>query len=163
VTAAGPGDQGLPEAVSTLLDGSALASKVSTTVLLATAGPDGWPRLAMLSPGEVLVTDPRSVRLALHATSRTCQALRETGRGLLSVVVDGAAYRVRVRARAVPVPAVAGSDELFVADVEEVVEDRVPYARLTHGIGYELEDVPGTLLRWEAKLARLSSLDTPAS
>jgi hypothetical protein len=149
----------LPPAVSSLLDGSRLREKVSTAILLATVDRDEWPNLAILSPGEVLAPNPWTVRLALHATSGTCRVLRTTGRGLLSVVADGAAYRIRIRARAVPQPPVPGPDELFLADVEKVLEDRVPYARVTHGLGYELEDVAGTLDRWEAKLTRLRGLD----
>jgi hypothetical protein len=157
MTASAP-EARLPAAVCSLLDGTGLPEKVSVTVLLATVTPDGWPNLAMLSPGEVLVADPRTVRLALHATSGTCGVLRASGRGLLSVVADGAAYRVRLRARSVPRPPVLGPDELFVATVEQVAEDRVPYARVTHGIGYDLQDVDATLTRWAAKLARLRSL-----
>jgi hypothetical protein len=148
----------LPPAVRAVLDGSALGDKVSTTVLLATTGEDGWPHLAMLSPGELLAPDSTSVRIALHATSGTCRALRGGGRALLSLVADSAAFRIRLSVRHVGRPPIEGSDELFVASVEEVTEDRVPYARVTHGIEYELTDVEGTLVRWEAKLERLRSL-----
>jgi hypothetical protein len=94
----------------------------------------------------------------VHTTSRTCEAMRSTGRALLSLVADGAAYRIRVRTRHVSDPPIAGPDELFVADVEQVTEDRVPYARVKQGIVYELEDVDGTLRRWEAKLDRLRQI-----
>jgi hypothetical protein len=148
----------LPAEVLALLDGTGLREKLGTTVLLATTTDDGWPNLAMLSAGEVLATDARTVHLALHAASGTCVALRNSGIGLLSVVADGAAFRIRVRARHVPQPPVPGDDELFVGAVERVDEDRVPYARVTHGIGYELRDVKGTLERWAAKQSRLRSL-----
>lgn len=148
----------LPLAVSALLDGSSLPEKVSTTVLLCTVTSDGWPNLAMLSPGEVLATDDRTVRIALHPTSATCRSLRIAGRGLLSVVADGAAYRIRISARHIPEPASPGADELFEAVVDAVTEDRVPYARVTHGVTYRLEDPQATLVRWSSKLHRLRTL-----
>jgi hypothetical protein len=157
VTRPGPGSI-LPAAVRILLDGFSLADKTSTTVLLATTTADGWPNVAMLSPGEVLATDPTSLRIALYANSKTCRSLRADGRAVVSLVADGAAYRIRISARHVPEPPIPGADELFLATVAEVTEDRVPYARVTHGVEYELEDVAATLARWEEKLRRLRSL-----
>jgi hypothetical protein len=148
----------LPTGVLELLDGSGLPAKVGTTVLLATADDDGWPHLAMLSPGEVLATDDGTIRLALYASSGTSRALRQRGRALLSVVAEGAAYRIRVRARHVPEPPVPGADELFVAAIEGIEEDRVSYARISHGITYELFDAESTVERWTAKLNRLRTI-----
>jgi hypothetical protein len=150
--------QPLPRPVRDLLDGSSLREKSSTSVLLGTVSSDGWPNLAVLSPGEVLATDPWTVRLALHSTSQTCRSLRTGGRGLLSVVAEGAAYRIRISVRHVQDPPVAGADEFFEARVDRVSEDSVPYARLLAGITYRLDDVDDALARWEEKLHRLRNL-----
>jgi hypothetical protein len=148
----------LPATVQLLLDGSDLPSTVGTTILLATTTAEGRPNIAMLSPGEVLARDAGTVLLALHATSRTTRALRASGRGLLHVVADGAAHRISLRVRAVVPPSEPGGDALFVTDVAEALEDRVPYAEVTSGITYRLRDVPEALARWTAKHEQLRRL-----
>jgi flavin reductase (DIM6/NTAB) family NADH-FMN oxidoreductase RutF len=148
----------VPSGVRRLLDGTGLAEKVGTTLLLVTVGDDDWPHIAMLSPGEVLVTEDDGLALALHASSGTCRNLRRDGRALVSVVAEGVAYRIRIRAQHVPEPPLPGADALFTAGVERIDEDRVGYARVLHGTTYELVDEERTVERWTAKLDRLRAL-----
>jgi hypothetical protein len=155
----------LPEAVRELLDGTALAAKVGTTLLLITSGRDGFPHLAVLSVGEVLATAKDELCLAIHAGSRTVAALREHKQALLATVVDGALYRHRLAVRvSSEVDTADGErDALFVADVLEVTEDRVPYARLTHGLEYELLDPSAVLPLWTQKVGQMEHAAMAAS
>lgn len=149
----------LPERLVAFFDGTDLESKVGTTVLLATASVEGRPHLAMLSAGEVLASRDGELRLALHRHSGSSRALIDNGQALLSVVLDGAAYQVRLRARAVPVDdASSERTTYFSAMVEECREERASYARLVSGITFELVEPAGTIQRWRDKLAVLNRL-----
>ena len=141
--------QSLPESLSRLLDGSELERKVGTVLELVTLDEHGWPHVALLSVGEVLAVSPSELRLALWASSGTSANLRRTGRGLLAVVHDGAYLKVRFSAE--PLPAIAAGERTltaFAAQVAEVDADRVGYATLTGGIGFELDEPGPVLERW---------------
>lgn len=51
----------LPAGVRELLDGSAIEAATGATVLLLAVDDTGWPRVAMLSAGEVLATMPPAI------------------------------------------------------------------------------------------------------
>lgn len=142
----------LPAVVAALVDGTGLAGKVGHTISLTAADADRWPRLALLSVGEVLSTTGSDLRLALYAGSRTTAALTESGRALLNVVLDGVSYKVRAE-----VARVAGDGPLALFDgrVVDVDEDRVGYAEITSGITYRLADADAVVERWSAQIERL--------
>lgn len=149
----------LPAPVRELLDGQDLGAKVGHTFLLVACEPDGWPRMAMLSVGEVLATSGREVRLALYPSSGTTAALTEAGKGLLIVVLDGTTYKIRVEATRVHDPGGGGeSDALFVTSVTRVDEDRVGYATVEHGIMFSLTDEQAAVQRWVRTVERLAAL-----
>lgn len=117
---------------------------------LTTVDADGWPHVALLSAGELLVRDPGTLRLALHAGSGTTASLRAGGRGTLLAVLGDAALTVRLQATALGDLDVAGlALAAFEARVVEVREHRAPYARLRTGITFELTD-PDVPERWRA-------------
>ena len=89
----------LPAVLQPLLDGSDLANRQGLTFLLLTNDESGWPQVAMLSVGEVVAVDPRTLRAALWLGSGTTRNLSRTGRGTLMLVADGNGYYVRVSAR----------------------------------------------------------------
>src|SRR5262249_51148584 len=90
-------DAKLPAPVAALINGLNLTDKVGHTISLIAIDDTEWPRIALLSIGEVFSATGTDIRLALHAGSGTTAALTTTGRGLLTTVVDGTHYRVRVR------------------------------------------------------------------
>ena len=142
--------------VLALLDGTDLEARAGVTLELVTVDADGWPRVALLSVGEVLATGERSLALALWPGSRTTANLERRARALLAFVHDGAAHRVRLEAR-------RGADLLlegdararFDAAVLSTTRDEVPYARLRSGITHELVDPAQALARWRATVAAL--------
>jgi hypothetical protein len=142
----------VPAGVAALLDGTRLEHKVGTTVLVAAAD-GGWPRIATLSVGEVLVADPRTVAFTMYRASRTAGAIAASGHALLLAVDDGAVVRLRVDVRGVD--AEDDGRRTFVGNVVGVERDAVPYARVTSGIEYEVLDPAATVSRWRRQLDAL--------
>ena len=126
----------LPEALQKLLDGSDLAQRVGLTFLLSTTDENGWPQVAMLSVGELVATEPRTVRAGLWLHSGTTKNLTRDGRATLVLIANGNGYYVRTMAR-------RGADldlgpegrlAYFTLEVEDVQEDSTDYATLTSGV-----------------------------
>lgn len=139
-----------------LLDGTDLQARVGLTLELITVDADGWPRVALLSAGEVLAATSSALALALWPGSRTTANLERSARGLLAFVHDGAAFRLGLQARRVDDLHVAGElRAAFDAPVVSVARDEVPYARLRDGITHELVDPARTLARWRATVEAL--------
>jgi hypothetical protein len=148
----------LPADLAAALDGRLLAERVGDTYLLITTSEAGWPHVAMLSAGEVLAVGEAALRLGLWPGTGSTENLTRSGRGLLLAVRPPTTYRLRLRCRALgEVPVEERRLAVFDADVEEVLEDVVGYARVTEGIRFELVDPPRVLGHWEAAIAALRS------
>jgi len=149
----------LPAGLARALRGDRLDEEIGRTVLLVAPAADGWPRVATLSVGEVLAPDARRILLSLYATSRTTAAIRAAGRALLLADDDGAIVRVRLTTTEIEDAAAAEAGRVtFRGDVAAVEIDAVPYARVTHGIGFELLDPDAALARWRRQLDELAAL-----
>lgn len=148
----------IPPDLRRLLDGEDLEAKVGTTLLLFTTSEDGWPHAAMLSVGELLAESDDRLRIALHHGSRTEAGLRGSGRATLLGILDEHAYTLRL-ACAPLAPLVVDGLELmaYAGAVADVREHVAPYARLLHGIEFELTD-PSALERWRRTVAQLAAL-----
>jgi hypothetical protein len=146
----------LAGALRELLDGSDPRGRAGVTLELITVDEDGWPRVALLSAGEVLAPDDATVRLALWPGSRTTANLERDGRALLALVLDGAAHRLALRARrAADIALEDGPRSAFEAAVVRAGRDEVPYARLRSGITFELAEPEQVLARWADTVAAL--------
>jgi hypothetical protein len=143
----------LPQAVATLVDGTDLAAKVGQTISLIAVDEEGWPRLALLSVGEVLSATGTDLRLAMYSTSGTTAALTASGRALLNVVLDGTSYRIRASVRRISPD--SGRLALFYGHIARVDEDRVGYAEIVCGITYRLVDQAAVVERWSEQVDRL--------
>jgi hypothetical protein len=133
----------VPAAVQEALDGSGVSEAEGTVYVLAVPREDGWPHLSMLSVGELLLVDPRTIRAALWPGSTSTHLLTETGRATMAVVQGGAAYYLRCEARRgddIVFPSGTRKLAYFEFEVVEVRSDEVPYADLTSGITYRLKD-----------------------
>jgi hypothetical protein len=140
----------LPQAVAALFDGADLAAKVGHTISLIAVDDEGWPRLALLSVGEVVSATGKDLRLALYATSGTTAALTGSGRALLNVVLDGTSYRIRATVQRLSPD--AGRLALFYGEITRVDEDRVGYAEIVSGITYRLADQAAVVKRWSEQV-----------
>ena len=140
----------LPVGVRTLLDGSNLAQREGLTFLLLTTDDEDWPQMAMLSVGEVVSTDPRTVRAGLWLHTGTSRNLTRTGRAILVVVADGNGYYCRMTARRGDDLDLGAEGRLayFVLTVEDVQEDSTNYATLTSGVTFRLAHPEQVVPRW---------------
>ncbi len=147
----------LPAAVREVLGGTDLERAVGLTVLLLTVDEAGWPRVAMLSAGEVLATGDRDLRLALWPDSSSTANLERRRLATLALVHGGAGWYLRCTARREADLALPGGRRLwsFALKVEEVLEDAVPYAELTGGIGFRLTEPHLVLAAWREAVSAM--------
>ena len=146
----------LPASVCALLDGADLEAKVGAALQLAVSDDAGWPRVASISVGEVLAVSAARVLLTLYTSSRTAAALGARGRGLLLLVDDGAIVKVELAASRLTEGSGRTTFDCAVVGVER---DEVPYARVTHGIEFELvAHEEQVLARWREQLDGLKEL-----
>ncbi len=141
----------LPSSLQTLLDGSALAQREGLTFLLLTNDEDSWPQVAMLSVGEVVAVDPRTLHAGLWLHSTTSQNLARNGKATLVVVANGNGYYCRLRAQRGEDLNLGEEGRLayFVLTVEDVQEDSTEYATLTSGVTFRLKDSDQVVPRWK--------------
>src|SRR2546429_1706424 len=113
----------------------------------------------MLSAGEVLVTGPRSLRLALGRRSASTANLARSPLATVALVHDGAGWYLRCRVVGRRELALSGGRRLagFELATAEALEDRVPYAELTGGVGFRLREPDAVLAAWRETLAALRS------
>jgi hypothetical protein len=134
--------------------------QVGLTILVLSELEAGWPHLAMVSVGELVVAADERLALALWPTSTCAANLARTGRATLAVVADGFAFSLRCHVEdEVPIgaegdPAMRG----FVLRVTAAIEDAAPYADLLSGVTYRLHDAEATLARWRRTRAVLGAV-----
>jgi len=120
------------------------------TILLITVGDGGWPHVAMISAGELVVVDDRTLRIATWPGSRTTANLTATGRATLSAVADATAFALRISTHRGDDLAIPGDPTLacFDAVVDSATADRAPYADLETGVRFRLRDPDAVRRRW---------------
>ena len=149
----------VPEAVRRCLEDEP-EHQVGLTILVLSELEAGWPHLAMVSVGELVVAADARLALALWPTSTCAANLARTGRATLAVVADGLAFSLRCQVDH-ELPITAGEDPAmrgFVLCVTAAVEDAAPYADLLGGITYRLHDTEATVARWRRTRAALAAV-----
>lgn len=128
----------LPQELLDAFDGEELERKIGPAYLLLTADEDGTPRPCMLSAGEILAVDDRTLRFALWSGTRTSANLHRGARGLLCHVAPGSTLYVRGGTRRIE-PATATTLECFELAVESVESDAHTGMPVTSGISFAVE------------------------
>jgi hypothetical protein len=147
-----------------MLAGDDLRAGSGFTFTLVVTGGDGWPSFALLSVGEVLATDDATVRLALWPGSGTTAALTETGKATMMVIGGDSVWYLHLDARRGPDLVASGmSRAYFECAVDEVLVDKVTYARITSGISFELPDPDAVLGRWQQTIDLVRAAPTLAA
>jgi flavin reductase (DIM6/NTAB) family NADH-FMN oxidoreductase RutF len=125
----------LPAEFVAALDGRNLERKYGQTYVVLTTDPDGVPRPCMLSAGELLALDDRTVRIALWPNGHTGANLRRGGRVVICFVAPNLVLYVRGRPRELA----PGHDleiERFEVAVEAVDSDAHEGLPVVHGIEF---------------------------
>ncbi|ANS76711.1 hypothetical protein AWM70_20770 [Paenibacillus yonginensis] len=146
----------LPAEVRQLLSGSSLADKIGEAMILTTVSEDGWPHTAMLSVGEVVSCDSRTVRLGLWPGTVTSGNMTRTGKALLVVVYRGKVSYIKLKVK--PLPDLQESvhpRKRYEAEVVQVKQDSAKYAEIISGIQIALHDPADVLNRWEITASEL--------
>ncbi|MBK5222460.1 MAG: pyridoxamine 5'-phosphate oxidase family protein [Acidimicrobiia bacterium] len=150
-----------PKGLVRLLDGDDLGEKVGFTMQLLTVGPGGWPHVALLGVGEVLIVDPDTVRFALWQTTTTSGNVARYRQAVLGFVHDEAWCLARLEVEGVelldhlPTPLLGVQARLV-----DLRQDRAPYARLTGALTFELHEPASVLPRWRATVEALLAAPT---
>jgi hypothetical protein len=147
-----------PAGPRALFDGMSLAGKVGFTAsLLTTDAANGHVRTSLLGAGELYAPDSRTLCIALWPQSRAAGVLARSGRATLSFVCEDAFYQVQLRFQ--PLACAPGDSSglaHFIGTIDTGEAQRVPYARLTGGISFELEEGGAAVLdRWEQQIEHL--------
>ncbi|SAK70910.1 hypothetical protein [Caballeronia ptereochthonis] len=150
-----------PPALRALFDGTLAGADGRFTASLCAADTAHRVRTALLSAGELLAPDARTLAFALWPSSRTAQAVAASGRATLAFVFDEAFYQVQLDARRVPLDDVPLA--CFVGTIESGEMQRVGYARLTNGIAFELTEADAVLARWREQLEWLKRAASAAA
>jgi hypothetical protein len=153
----------IPAALVDVLSDDAFADWVGVndtwlTILVLSTTHDAWPHLAMVSLGEIVAVSPRSLRLALWPNSTAATNVWRERRTTLVLIHEGAAYYLRCAVRRgadLVLPDAGGQLACFGLRVDDVIEDVAPYAVLTSGVTFRLNDPDVTAQRWRATRAAL--------
>jgi hypothetical protein len=147
----------VPADVLNYLNGEDLLSKTQA-LRLSTVDPDGWPKAALLSAGEVVAISDRRLRLAVFANSGTAANLELDGRLTLSMVLNGGMCSLRLRARKCGEGMPELSLAFFETEIERVRTHVAAYADITGGLTFALHDPPAVLDRWQRQIAALRAI-----
>lgn len=122
------------------------------TASLVTLTEEGWPTTSLLGPGELYARDDRHLALALWPGSRAQQNILRTGRASLDFVADARFYQLRLTQRH---SLEADGLILIQTALHGGEAQSVPYAQLTTGIQYVLQDPSESLARWQRQRGSL--------
>ncbi|MDR9854202.1 pyridoxamine 5'-phosphate oxidase family protein [Paenibacillus sp. VCA1] len=136
-----------------LLDGERLDRKQHEAMMLMTVTDDGWPHNAMISVGEIVAFDKKTLRLALWPGTNTTQNCIRSGKALLVAVYKGKVNYVRLSLTRIGMAEEAKHPlERFSAVVASFKEDVAKYADITSGIQIQLKNPDEVLTRWKETL-----------
>ncbi|WP_339324587.1 pyridoxamine 5'-phosphate oxidase family protein [Paenibacillus sp. FSL W8-0194] len=132
-----------------LLNGEHLERKQHEAMFLMTVTEDGWPHNAMVSVGEVVAIDKKTLRIALWPETNTTQNCIRRGKAVLVAVYKGKVNYVRLSLHHIGILEGAKHPlERFSAAVESFKEDQAKYADITSGIQIRLKHEGEVLERW---------------
>lgn len=150
----------LPREVFAAFDGTDLETKVGAAYLLCTVDPDSFPRYSMLSAGEILAVNDRTMRFAFWPGTQTALNIRSGRPATLSFVASGIVFYVQGIGHGLP--SIPNLDlERVEVTVLRVESDMHPGLPVTDGIRFACEGIDATTLvsEWKTKLSSLSRSD----
>lgn len=141
-----------------LLNGMNLEDKQHEAMMLLTVTEDLWPHTAMVSVGEVVAIDQKTLRLSLWLGTQTTGNIIRSGKATLVALHDGVAHYVRLELSRLPELSMPlHPRERFEAKVVSVREDTAKYAEINSGVKITLKDPDEVLIRWRETILELLS------
>ena len=152
------GDRLPPEVVNTF-DGRNLEKKIGSGYVAATLDENGDVRFCMLSAGEILVVDERTLRVGLWAETRSSSNLKRGSPLNLCFVAPSTVLYIRGSAKELHGQISGGGIDMFEVTADSVTSDAHAGLPVTHTIGFACEQIEeATLIReWEARLRSLQA------
>jgi hypothetical protein len=150
VTGTHDGTDLLPGELVRALGDASLADAEQPAYLLLTGDEDGAPRISMVSAGELLVRDERTLRVALWRGTWTGANLARGGTALLGAVSPGSVIYVRARPYRL-VAAEPAEVECFELTVTEVRADAHAGMPVTSGIMFRTDSPDQTAADWRRR------------
>lgn len=145
-------NNGLPLDVQHLLNGKNLEEKTEIAVYFVTVNHEGFPYKALLSVGELLKMDERTIRIALWERSSSVLYAQKTKKATLLLVLPPKAFDIQLELRYVRIE---GGQAIFEGKVRQVKEDQAPYATIVSPVQFQLKNEKHTLDHWLTKQALL--------
>jgi pyridoxamine 5'-phosphate oxidase-like protein len=147
----------LPAPLQQRLSGRDLRERMTEAILVTTTDAQGRPHPAMLSYGEVVAIDARTLRFASHRGSTTAANLRERGAITFCLIGPGTAYYLKAQARELSPRESLARFEARVEDVlaDEARADLEGPATIATGIGFLVANPAARLEAWSAQVADL--------
>ncbi|MDP9906193.1 pyridoxamine 5'-phosphate oxidase family protein [Arthrobacter bambusae] len=165
MSAGGDGDR-VPEALALALGGTfgpgGAMSAECEAVAITTVDEDGWPRTALLSLAEVVLTSNGRIAILLHNGSTGAANLRRNGRLLVTVAAGGNLYDLKFTVQEQGPVLTNPPRTTFTGMLRAVREQRASYATVTSGIRFILHASDTVLPRWHEQLTHLQSALDPA-
>ena len=153
----------LPASLLTLLDGSLPSHYRHQVICLSSISENGWPYDAQLSCGEIIALSATQIRFAIWPGSTTAANLIRTGKASLTLVQDGAVIAIQALAEKRPETITEQQLAVFDLTLQRVITHRAPYAVVTQGITFTLNDEDATLARWRQQVTQLKAIPLSSS
>jgi hypothetical protein len=145
----------LPDELIRAFGDDVLDAPDQAAYLLLTSDEDGAPRISMLSVGEILVRDARTLRVGLWPGTHTAANLGRGGTALFGAISPGSVTYVRLRPARLVAPTDLECFELTVTDVRADVHAGMP---VTSGITFRADDPGSAATAWRDQRALLAAL-----
>jgi flavin reductase (DIM6/NTAB) family NADH-FMN oxidoreductase RutF len=154
------GEDLLPYELIRALDDARLTDAEQPAFLLVTGDEDGAPRISMVSAGELLALDERTLRVALWRGTRSAANLARGGTVLFGAVSPGSVIYVRAKPDplVVPEPAELECFELTVTEVRADVHAGMP---VTSGITFRTDEPEQAATDWRRQRQLLANARRP--
>ena len=147
-------DGAIPAEVAEFLNGTDLLSKTQA-VRVSTVDEQGWPHASLLSAGDMLAVAPARIRFVIFPDSTTTRNLLRDGRVTVTASFNRGMWELRLRARRLT----AATPEVPLACFEAVLErarfHSVPYASVTSGVTFAVNEPDVVLSRWRRQICAL--------
>ncbi|MFS0787707.1 hypothetical protein ABC345_15135 [Shouchella sp. 1P09AA] len=142
----------LPAEIQHVLNGKNLKEKTGMAVYFVTVNNEGFPYKALLSVGELLRMDARTVRVALWERSSSVLFAKKTKKATLLLVLPPKAFDIQMELKHVRTEE---GQAVFEGKVRQVKEDQAPYASIVSPVQFLLNNEKQTLDHWATKQALL--------